>query len=162
MHVIDAPDEAIPEWGLGGYTYGPHTVVLAIDPDQKLDPVNVFSTLVHEIHHVMRWRGPGPGSSLGERLVTEGLAQVFEAEVTGRTPLYAQGDLRQEHRAVALQHLDEDPADEGRWFFGGSDIPRWFGYRLGYNVVGTALRELGSDPAAMVLEPAKTFDRWLR
>jgi uncharacterized protein YjaZ len=162
VHVIDAPDEVIPEWGLGGYTYGPHTVVIAVDPDRVLDPLNVFSTVVHELHHAMRWRGPGPGSSLRERLVTEGLAQVFEAETTQRPPFYAKGDLDEEDRALANRHLDEDPADEGRWFFGSKDVPRWFGYRLGYSVVAHALESLDSDSAAMVREPATTFDPWLR
>ncbi|MGH3471405.1 MAG: DUF2268 domain-containing putative Zn-dependent protease [Nocardioidaceae bacterium] len=161
VHVIDAPDEVIPEWGLGGYTYGPHTVVIAVDPDHVLDPLDVFSTVVHEIHHVVRWRGPGPGSSLAERLVTEGLAQVFEAEALGRPPLYAQGRVAEDERARAIRHLEEDPADEGRWFFGSKDISRRFGYRLGYDVVATALGALGSDASAMVCEPAATFDRWL-
>jgi hypothetical protein len=56
VHLIEAPDEVIPEWGLGGYTYGPHTVVIAVDPDHVLDPRHVFSTVVHEIHHAMRSR----------------------------------------------------------------------------------------------------------
>jgi uncharacterized protein YjaZ len=107
-------------------------------------------------------RGPGPGSTLGERLVTEGLAEVFEAQMTEGRPLYAQGEIRAEHRALARRHLDEDPADEGRWFFGSKDLPRWFGYRLAYEAVASALDALDSDPAAMVHEPATTFDRWLR
>jgi uncharacterized protein YjaZ len=161
VHVIDAPDEAIPEWGLGGSTYGPHTVVIAVDPDHTLDPVDVFSTIVHEIHHAMRWRGPGPGSSLGERLVTEGLAQVFESNLAGRVPMYALGEVHPEHRAMATRHLDEDPANEGRWFFGSEDLPRWFGYRLAFSVVTTALAALRSDAAAMVHEPAATFGPWM-
>jgi hypothetical protein len=162
VHVVDAPDGVIPEWGLGGYTYGPHSVLIAVDADHALEPVDVISTLVHEIHHAMRWRSQGAGSSLRERLVAEGLAQVFECEVTGRTPLYAQGSVTQEQRDAASQHLDETPADEGRWFFGSSDLPRWFGYGLGYETVRTALETLGSDAASTVGEPSATFERWLR
>ncbi len=82
VHLVDAPDECIPEWGIVGTTWGPHCVVLAVDPDHAADPEHVFSTLVHEVHHAMRWRGPGCGTSLRERLVTEGLAQAFEADCT--------------------------------------------------------------------------------
>lgn len=30
---IASPEEAIPEMGVGGYTYAPHSIVVAIDPD---------------------------------------------------------------------------------------------------------------------------------
>jgi uncharacterized protein YjaZ len=162
VHAIDAPHEVIPEWGLGGYTYGPHSVLIAVDPEHLLEPLDILSTLVHEIHHAMRWREQGPGSSLRERLVAEGLAQVFEVEVTGRVPFYARGEVLPDQRAVASQHLGEDPADEGRWFFGSTDMPRLFGYRFGYEAVRAALSALGADGAAMVREPTETFERWLR
>jgi uncharacterized protein YjaZ len=157
IHVLDAPDEVIPEWGVGGYTYSPHSVVLTLDPDHDINPDDVLSTLVHEIHHAMRWRGPGPGTSLEERLVTEGLAEVFEIEATGRQPLYAQGDVAPEHRELALSRLGEDPADDGRWFFGREDLPLWFGYRLGFAIASEGVRARDSTAADMVLEPAATF-----
>jgi uncharacterized protein YjaZ len=162
IHVLDAPDECIPEWGIGGSTYGPRSIVLAVDPDHRISGSDVYSTLVHEIHHAIRWRGQGCGSTLGERLVFEGLAQVYEHECTGRVPLYAQGDVSTEHRALAVAELDEGPADEGRWFFGASDLPRWFGYRLGYSIVKPWTDAHGRNAAAMVQEPAETFLRGLK
>ena len=113
IHLVDAPDECIPEWGLGGSTYGPRSIVLAIDPDHGIQGEHVFSTLVHEIHHAMRWRGPGCGTTLAERLVSEGLAQTFEAECSGVVPLYAAGEVTPEHLVLAVEALDEDPVDEG-------------------------------------------------
>lgn len=157
VHVVDAPDECIPEWGVGGSTYGPHSVVLAVDPDHAIDGEVVYSTLVHEIHHAMRWRGPGCGSTLGERLVSEGLAQTFEAECTGVVPLYARGEVTDEHLALARAALDEEPAEDGRWFFGAADLPRWLGYRLGYRLVSERVAAMGSSAAALVMEPAGTF-----
>lgn len=157
IHVIDSPGDCIPEWGLGGSTYGPHSIVLAVDPDHAIDGAHVYSTLVHEVHHAMRWRGPGCGSSLRERLVSEGLAQTFEAECTGGVPLYAKGDDLDEHVAAAMQALDQDPADDGRWFFGTGDLPRWFGYRLGYRLVSARVTALRSNAAALLNEPAETF-----
>lgn len=157
IHVIDAPDECIPEWGLGGSAYGPHSIVLAVDPDHDIRASHVYSTLVHEIHHAIRWRGPGCGTTLGERLVSEGLAQAFEHECTGSVPLYAQGQVSPQHRALAIAALDEDPADEGRWFFGAADLPRWFGYLLGYDLVRSRIDAQGSNAAALVHEPAATF-----
>lgn len=157
IHVIDSPDDCIPEWGLGGSTYGPHSIVLAVDPDHAIDAAHVYSTLVHEIHHAMRWRGPGCGSTLRERLVSEGLAQTFEAECTGVVPLYAEGEILDEHVTLVVAALDEDPADEGRWFFGAGDLPRWLGYRLSHRLVSERVAALGSNAAALVDEPAETF-----
>lgn len=162
VHVLDAPDECIPELGIGGSTYGPHTIVLAVDPDHRINPSDVYSTLVHEMHHAIRWRGPGCGSTLGERLVSEGLAQVFENECTGRAPMYAQGDVEVEHRALAVAALHEDPADEGRWFFGAADLPRWFGYRLGYSVVKPWIDAQGQTAGELVQEPAETLLRAIK
>ena len=157
VHVIDAPGECIPEQGLGGYTYGPEAIVLAVDPDHDINPAHVLSTLVHEIHHAMRWRGPGCGSSLAERLITEGLAQLFEREVTGVLPAYAQGETTAEQRTLAMAALGEDPADEGRWFYGSAELPRWFGYRFGYELAVRETSALDLDAAALVVEPAETF-----
>lgn len=105
----------------------------------------------------MRWRGPGCGSTLRERLVSEGLAQTFEAECTGVVPLYAEAEVTDEHLALAHATLDEDPAKDGRWFFGAGDLPRWLGYRLGYRIVSERVAAMGSNAAALVNEPAETF-----
>lgn len=87
---IDSPDEVIPELGVGGYTYGPHVIIVAIDPDfPDLSEHHLLSTLVHELHHAMRWRGSGCRGDLGEMMVSEGMAQLFEEEVTGVRPLYS-------------------------------------------------------------------------
>lgn len=157
VHVIDAPDDCIPEWGLGGFTFSPHTIVLAVDPDHELDPTHVYSTLVHECHHAMRWRGPGCGTPFGDRLISEGLAQAFQADCTGEAPLYAQGTPSLSQRQLAFAALDEDPADDGRWFFGATDLPRWFGYQLGYELVTEQLLALNRSAAQLVAEPTATF-----
>lgn len=149
--------ECIPEWGLGGATYSPHTIVLAVDPDHDIDPADVYSTLVHEFHHAVRWNNPGCGTTLGERLVTEGLAQAFEADCTGQAPLYARGTPSLSHRQLAFAALDEDPANDGRFFFGAADLPRWFGYQLGYDLVTKKLPGLRRSAAQLVAEPAATF-----
>jgi len=90
-------------------------------------------------------------------LVSEGLAQTFEAECTGVVPLYAEGEVTDEHLALAYATLDEDPAKDGRWFFGAGDLPRWLGYRLGYRIVSERVAAMGSNAAALVNEPAETF-----
>ena len=153
--VLDAPGEAIPDWGVGGYTFGAHSVVVALDPAVELDEDRLLATLVHEFHHVMRWRGPGCGSSLGERVVSEGLAMLFEEEVLGRPSEFALQAVSAEHERLALTHLGDDPADEARWFFGGEALPRWLGYSLGYRWARAYCQERGTSAADQVATPAE-------
>lgn len=132
---IDSPDEAIPEMGVGGYTHGPHVIILAIDPDcPNLSEQHIFSTLVHEFHHVMRWRGPGCHGDLGDMLVSEGLAQLFEEEVTGVRPIYSQVPISSVGMAKANAELHRIEFSQAKWFFGTEDITKWFGYALGYQI----------------------------
>ena len=130
--AIDAPDLTIPGWGCGGYTYGSHTVLLALDPAAQIEQDRILPTLVHEFHHIVRERGPGCGSSLRERVVSEGLAMLFEEQVLGAASEFAHQPIDANDIIRAISALDEDPADEGRWFFHASDIPLWFGYTVGY------------------------------
>ena len=130
---IDAPDMAIPGWGCGGYTHGPHTILLALDPeDDGLTVDHVRATIVHEMHHVARERGPGCGTSLRERIISEGLAMLFEEQILGRASEFAHQDISDDDIALAVANLNEDPADDGRWFFHAGGVPLWFGYTLGY------------------------------
>lgn len=148
--VLDAPESAIPAWGVGGYTYGPHVVLLALHPAMEGTQQRLVATLVHEFHHVMRWLGPGWGSSLRERLVSEGLAMLFEEEVLGEPSEFATQTIEAEHIGLAIQHLDEEPADEQRWFFPGRDVPLWFGYTLGYRWAKDYATESSSSAARLV------------
>lgn len=131
--ALDVPSMAIPGWGCGGYTYGPHTILLALDPeDDGLTVDHVRATIVHELHHVARERGPGCGTSLRERIVSEGLAMLFEEQILGRASEFAHQDISDDDIALAVADLNEDPADDGRWFFHTAGVPLWFGYTLGY------------------------------
>lgn len=131
--ALDVPGMAIPGWGCGGYTYGPRSILLALDPeDDGLTVDHVRATIVHEMHHVARERGPGCGTSLRERIVSEGLAMLFEEQMLGRASEFAHQDISDDDIALAVADLNEDPADDGRWFFHAGGVPLWFGYTLGY------------------------------
>jgi uncharacterized protein YjaZ len=159
---IDAPDEVIPEWGIGGSTYGPHVIVVAVDPEfPGLSGEHLMSTLVHEFHHAMRWRGPGCGGDLGGMLVSEGLAQLFEEEVLGAPPMYSQARITEAEVAQAHLELHRQPFSQAKWFFGAEGITRMFGYAYGYRICrgyagSTAQRasELVNVPAPAVLRAA--------
>jgi Predicted Zn-dependent protease (DUF2268) len=162
MLFIDAPDEVIPEWGIGGSTYGPHVIIVAIDPGfPGISEEHLVSTLVHEFHHAMRWRGPGCGGDLGDMLVSEGLAQLFEEEVLGAPPMYSQVRITEAEVGQANLDLHRQPFSQAKWFFGAEGITRMFGYAYGYRICrayagGAAKRasELVNVPAPAVLRAA--------
>lgn len=137
----------IPELGHGGYSLRKGSIVITLDPDNsnfedRLSP-GLRRTFTHEAHHCLRWAGPGYGQTLGEAIVTEGLADRFVEELFGGPPdpwCVALG--RDELTAVttrATRALDSKRYNHAAWFFGGDEIPRWTGYSLGWNLVGKYL-----------------------
>jgi hypothetical protein len=157
--VIDAPEQTIPEWGVGGYTYGPHVIVVALDPSSKITEQHVSATLVHEFHHAMRWRGPGCEGSLAQMLVGEGLAQLVEEEVLGEAPFFSRVSITEGEIARAGAALYEPEFSRTRWFFGSDDITFHFGYTYGYQLckaysmpTGQKASELIDIPTEKVVE----------
>lgn len=156
---------AIQGWGIGGFTLGPSAIDIPIDPNypglgqvlvERLPPI-----AAHELHHVARWRGPGPGFTLFESMISEGLADHFANELLGGplppwstalSPAEIERYLR-----LAEPELDQ-PNDYDRWFFGfDPDVPRWTGYSLGFHLVAEHKARTGQSASALVHTPASAF-----
>lgn len=153
---IDSPDEAIPELGVGGYTYSPHVIIVAIDSDfPNLNEHHLFSTLVHELHHVMRWRVLGLHGDLGEMMVSEGLAQLFEEEVTGVRPLYSQVLITSSEIGKARLELHREAFSQAKWFFGTENITKWFGYTFGYQICAAYAESTQRSASDLVHVPTR-------
>jgi uncharacterized protein YjaZ len=150
---VDAPSDAIPEWGVGGYSYGRHVVLVALDPEVDLEERRITATLVHEFHHAMRERGPGCGGSLANMLVSEGLAQLFEEEVTGEAPFYSRVAITDREIALAQDSLRSQPFSPSKWFFGADDVTRSFGYTYGYQICRSYALSVKATAANLVLVP---------
>ena len=143
----------IPEIGVGGMTDPSGDVGIAIEekpPGGLRQALETWipATVAHELHHSSRVRiGPGYGYTLGEALVREGLADRFVEEVFPATPPAPWDNVLSKKREAALwrraQPDLEIPGgyDHASWFFGGSDLPRWTGYTLGYRIAGAYLGE---------------------
>ena len=152
---VDAPDEAIPEWGVGGYTWGPHVILVALDPAFDLVADKVETTLVHELHHAMRWRGPGCGGSLAQMLVSEGLAVLFEEEVLGKAPFYSQVPITDREVTQARAALFVEPFSQSKWFFGADGITFGFGYTYGYQLCKAYAQAAGKRASELVDVPTR-------
>lgn len=158
--VVQAlPGRVIPERGYVGYAPTGAMIQLTFDPANSnlhacLGEV-LERTVVHEFHHVMRWRGPGYGRTLGEALVSEGLAGRFSEQLYGGAPEPWEDALSDEDLAdlavVAAARWTTSDYDHAQWFFGHDDFPRWAGYTLGYRLVGRYLADNPGETAARLV-----------
>jgi len=49
--------------------------------------------------------------------------------------------------AVDVEALTATDYDHSTWFFGSGSLPRWFGYSLGYEMVGSWQRQMAEIDA---------------
>ena len=151
---------SLAETGVGGYTPLPYFAQITVDPANpnfaRCWRSELPATIAHELHHARRWRGPGYGSTLLEALVSEGLAQHYEAQDRGEAPVYAHipADLPALWATVQAE-LGASGYDHARWFFGGAELPRWAGYTLGFELVRRFLAYAGGDALTHADVPAQ-------
>ena len=156
--VSDRPSSTIPEYSIGGYS--PRAGIAEIfldagDPDieSKLNK-HLLCVLGHELHHCARWRSVGYGKTLGEAIVSEGLACAFEGELAaGFQPFYARALNDQAFQDCVLQvgrDWDRADYDHAAWFFGAAHLPRHAGYSIGYEIVSRHIRKTGQLASRLV------------
>lgn len=166
----------IPEIGLVGHAYRRSLFALTVDPDNPhfaagLTDGTLQRQVTHEAHHCLRMGGVGYGRTLGEALVSEGLAGQFTRRLFGNAP---EPWERAVDDAVLRAHVPDAAAlgaagyDHSAWFFGTGALPRWLGYTLGYAMVGSWLGRVGDvNGSTWVNVRADTVlsgvaDLWLR
>jgi len=164
--IQELPALAIAETGIGGYSPAAEILYIYCNPAHPQFRRSLDSELVpmiaHEMLHCVRWRGPGYGPTLGEALISEGLAMHFESLFRGHAPFYGTG-VDDAGLAKLLEKARPlfDSTDYGHsdWFVGSNErgIPRYGGYALGFRIVGDGLRRLGLHPAAAWSRRAEEF-----
>ncbi|HEY1646249.1 MAG TPA: DUF2268 domain-containing putative Zn-dependent protease [Candidatus Saccharimonadales bacterium] len=133
--LVNAPMQTIKQLGTSGYSPGPHHIYVRVDSKFKdISEDSIVSQLLHETHHCMRWRDPGYGKTLGEAMISEGLATLYEEEHSGEVPIYAQVKIKQSDIDLANKELNNDKYNHQKWFFGIDKIAHWFGYSYGYKL----------------------------
>jgi uncharacterized protein YjaZ len=156
----------IPEIGMTGTTYRKGLMALTLDPDnphftESLANGALRRTAAHEVHHCLRMAGRGYGHTLGEALVSEGLAGHFIRRLFGNPPEPWECAVDDDVLHVQLPDAETLGAkwyNHAEWFFGaGGRRPRWLGYTLGYRVVGDWLAATpDADGDTLVSVPAET------
>ena len=140
--IVKAGTQVIPEKGHLGYSPEPGIVYITVDPQNLSFCSNHNNSLermlAHELHHAARWAGPGYGFTLGEAIVSEGLAGHFTLELFGGEPEPWESLNKvevQSHILRTRKDWDRTDYDHNAWFYGTSNLPRWFGYTVGFNLV---------------------------
>ncbi len=145
VRVAVNPKAAIPEVGVGGFTdpaSGAVTISLSAHarvPVRESLTVWLRMAVAHELDHSKRiLDGPGYGSTLGEALVSEGLADTFGVYAYPHTPPIPWDQALQPsqlHRLGAIARDSAAMTDTSHvhsvWFYGVGDLPRWAGYTIG-------------------------------
>ncbi|HHR0680278.1 TPA: DUF2268 domain-containing putative Zn-dependent protease [Klebsiella aerogenes] len=142
--MIKAGKYVIPEKGHLGYTPEAGVVYLTVDPENpvfaKNDAQSLERMFAHELHHAARWAGPGYGLTLGEVIVSEGLAGHFSLELLGGEPEpweSLQSDVVQDYSSLIHEYWDRTDYGHDAWFFGAGNLPRWLGYTAGFSLVSS-------------------------
>jgi len=124
------------------YAPEPGLIYITVNPDDPVFHNNHGASLermfAHELHHAVRWAGPGYGSSLGEALISEELAGHFSIQVCGGTPEPWECLNRNQmipHVQRALHEWNRTDYNHNTWFFGTGELPGWLGYSLGFELV---------------------------
>jgi Predicted Zn-dependent protease (DUF2268) len=168
--IIEQTANVIPETGELGYT-DPATgqVLIQLDPISQVSfsetlAVWLPEALAHEIHHSVRiLTGPGFGNTLGEFLVSEGMASAFFHQAfPGTDALWDNALTRvQEH---ALWNQAQPLLTQGglpvysQWFYGGDGVPKWAGFTIGYHIAQDYIQHHpGTSAASLVDTPATTI-----
>jgi len=150
----------IREIGMVGRAWGPNLFSIAFDPNNAnfeccLTDGTLRRQVAHEVHHCLRFAGPGYGRTLGEALVSEGLAGQFVARLFNNPPEPWECAIRTPMQFLPDQATLTATYDHNRWFFGTHDLPHWLGYSLGFELVGRWLNQQSAvDGALLVNVPA--------
>lgn len=166
--IVTPTDRPIPGWDINGYSLGAYRIMLGVVPtcfDDQKRPIEIQlrAVLAHELHHAMRSRGPGYGQTLGEALISEGLAQCYEEEIGCPTSNYATVLTKDQLREFARRAMDEhsnSSYDHSKWFYGkhgDPDFPWAGGYSLGYSLVSHWLKAEGRTASQAVVVAASSI-----
>ena len=165
LHRIDLslkndPQHVIPGFAHAGWTSSDSKIQIKVDPTvtdvETLLQIELPRSVSHELHHAVRERAlPNEENTLGEMLIKEGLATVFETEIWGGEPSTWSIALTSEQIQdllvlVKAEHTNKQ-FDHSRWFFGTGDLPKWAGYAIGNYLIREYLEKHPTETAASLV-----------
>lgn len=149
---------SIPEIGIGGFTTEDGSIIyMSLDVSKKISTESFSCELLHEMSHAARFRKFPPVSRLTDSLISEGLACLLQYEVTGKVPVYARQKISNTDVESAQAELKapSNTYDHAKWFFGSSDICRWFGYTYGFKQCKQYSAKTGKNASELIFVSAE-------
>lgn len=168
--VEDNPRSTIQQIGVGGFAPTKNLVHICIDPKfknlNKTLYTEMVSTLAHKFNHCVRETALGNSrKNLLEALITDGLADHFDMEITGGEPrpwnvVRGGENLQKLLKKAEVEFLNEK-YNHQIWFFGSDDgvIPKWTGYTHGYYLVGEYMKKNNKKASELCAQEAREFLR---
>lgn len=153
--------------GIGGYALSPHRVEILLDCDrddlEKVIKDELTPVLAHEIHHSIRIGLGIPSNTLGQQIITEGMACHFELAVTdGRVPSLFD-NLRDHDWQVFLEQmrplLKEKNQSVNKYFLGSEPdkFPKYAGYWVGFNLISRYIKKYNITDTDIVSMNSEIF-----
>lgn len=147
----DNPENVIPHLGIGAFTNNINLVLVPLNSSfknfEKTISEEMLRILAHELHHCARMKAVGYGKTLFETMVSEGLADHFELQVTNKKPQAWDTILTAKQfsnmKKKAQKEFNNKKYNHAEWFLGSKSrkIPKWTGYTIGFNIVGKYLKK---------------------
>jgi uncharacterized protein YjaZ len=157
-----APTQTIRDEYMGGRAVSASLIYIYFDASysdlKRIIQDELKKTLAHEYHHSCRMKALGYSwNTLGESLVSEGLADSFDHEVfNGAVPRWCRAldaDQMQTYLAKAAPKLHAENYNHPQWFFGADNVlPPWTGYTLGYFIIQSYLAKNPQMTAAKLVD----------
>ena len=161
--IIRAADLTLPDSGMAGRVTAPGVIEVTLTP-ARFQPDALLRLLLREMVHLLRTDRPGGIPSLGEAVVSEGLAGQFAQAVLGgeadpRDAMRpAQGSLRQAANLWARRDYDHDD-----WFSGRGRMRKGTAQGIGHRLIAEHLAHApGEDVLSLLLASADSFRPALR
>lgn len=141
--VVRAGRDVAPDWGMSADLPAAGVIHLTLNPE-RFDEALVIRSLTRKLHQVIRRDLVGQDRSLGDALVSEGLAGHFVLQVLGGQPdPWDRTTLTSGVARKAMNEWSRPDFDQPRWFLGKGDIRKWGGYALGHKLIA---QHLAMDP----------------
>jgi hypothetical protein len=149
--------KVIDETGETGEVNPPDVVYWTLDPGRPEGVGGIVATqlrpsLFHEFHHLVRAAAVGNDHTLLEEAVTEGLATVFERDLTGALAPWGSYPADVATWVAEFRALPSGAAHD-RWMVRHPDGRRWIGYKVGTYLVDRAMKASGRSAADLVSVP---------
>lgn len=161
--VVRAQQDRSADGAIQGHAPAPGVIEIALIPD-RFEPAAFTRALIRQIAHLIRSDIAGHRRSLGEALVSEGLAGHFVLRLLGGQP--DPRDTVQPAPGLPRRAANEWARldyDHPRWFLGKGDLRKWAGYGLGHRLIAEHLAQAPDpDAVAMMAASAETFRPALR